>query len=265
MGAIQSFAIALLLLTPLALQCGPASAEDRRVHDLLTRGDGFRERGSTVEAHQCYMQAVSLEPKSFLTHRSLASSWAAQKKYSEALAEINLAIGLNPNYHKLLVDRGLYYVGLGRQESAQADFRKAVATPDCGHTVYKYLEDYDKSHGRLDQAIAISDLHMKREPNEDSCRERADLLSLKKDYAGARQALAKAITIAPFNYLNYELRGDASLAADLPKEAVADYTKALSFEPMFPCEIYEKRAQAYAKLGKKDLEQKDIKSSQIKD
>jgi tetratricopeptide (TPR) repeat protein len=88
---------------------------------------------------------------------------------------------------------------------------------------------------------------------------------IKKDYAAARQSLTVAIGRAPFNYRNYELRGDACLAAGLAKEAVADYTKALSLEPYFPAEIYQNRARAYAKLGQKDLEQKDIKSSLAKD
>jgi tetratricopeptide (TPR) repeat protein len=155
--------------------------------------------------------------------------------------------------------------GLGQKARAQADFEKAVASPDCGHVVYKFLEDIYKDQGRLDKAIVVCDLQIKREPNEETYRRKGELLLLKKDYAGARQALTKAIGYAPFNYRNFELRGDTNLASGAAKEAVADYTKALSLEPYFPAEIYQNRAKAYAMLGQRDLAQKDRQSSLAKD
>jgi tetratricopeptide (TPR) repeat protein len=231
----------------------------------MRMGGYYQARGANQEACQCYLQAVSLAPGDCLAHRGLASILAAQKKYGEAMKEINVAIGLKPDYSKLYVERGLYCLGLGNKAGAEADFKKAVASPDCGHVVYKYLEGIYKGQGRFDQAIEISDLHIKREPNDETYRDKGECLALNKDYAGARQALTKAISYAPFNYRNYEMRADSYLASGLAKEAVSDYTKALSLEPFFPAEIYQNRARAYAKLGQKDLEKKDMESSLAKD
>jgi tetratricopeptide (TPR) repeat protein len=265
MGAKQNAAIALVFAAVPLLLGRSALAEDPRVQDALTQGGYYKDRGANSEANKYYVEAVRLAPKDYLTHRALADNLATQKKYPQALSEINLAIGINPKDFKLYVDRGLIYMGLDKSAAAEADFKKAVSSPMCGHAVYKYLADLYKVQGRLDDAIAVCDLHIKREQTEETYRDKGALLTVKKDYAGARQALTKAISSAPFNYRNYELRADANLAAGAAKEAVADYTKALSLEPYFACEIYRNRARAYGELGKKDLEQKDIKSSLAKD
>jgi len=267
-SAKQLAAVAIVFAATFGLVASllaPAMAAETKEQACLRQGDYYRARGANSEASQYYLQAVKLAPGDFVAHRDLADNMATQKKYKEALSEVNVAIGLNPKFSKLYVERGLYNMGLGKTQLAEADFEKAVASPDCGHAVYKYLGDLYKSQGRLDQAIALCDLHIKRDPSDDLYRAKAEYLIIKKDYAGARQALTVAIGGAPFNYRNYELRADACLAAGLAKEAVADYSKALSLEPYFTAEIYQNRARAYAKLGQKDLEQKDIKSSLAKD
>jgi len=243
----------------------PVAAAETPEQYALRMGDFHKARGANTEACQYYMQAVRLAPSDYLAHRALAQGYATLKKYEQAMSEVNKAISLSPGDPKLFVDRGIYYIGLGKKGPAESDFKKAVLSPDCGHAVYKYLEDMYKDQGRLADAIAVCDLHIKREANETTYREKGEFMAISKDHEGARQALTKAISLAPLNYRNYELRADSYLASGLAEQAVADYSKALSLEPFFPSGIYQNRARAYEKLGKKDLAEKDRKSSQTKD
>jgi tetratricopeptide (TPR) repeat protein len=258
------FAISFLAIN-LLLSALPATAGETPEQYALRMGGFHKARGANNEACQYYMKAVSLAPSDYLAHRALAEGYAMLKKYPEAMSEVNKAISLNPGDPKLYVERGLYYMGLGKKGLAESDFKKAVVSPDCGHVVYKYLEDIYKGQGRLVDAIAICYLHIKREANEVTYREKAECMDLSNDREGARQALTKAISLAPLNYRNYEMRADSYLASGLAAQAVTDYSKALSLEPFFPSGIYQNRARAYEKLGKKDLAEKDRKSSQIKD
>jgi tetratricopeptide (TPR) repeat protein len=243
----------------------PAAATETKEQGLLRQGDNYMERGAVKEAGKYYFQAVRLAPKDYATHRALSAYYAGIKQYPEALNEVNTAIGLSPGDPKLYVGRGLCYVGLGKTALAECDFKKAVANPNCGHVVYKYLEDMYKTQGRIAEAIAICDLHIKREANDETYRDKATIMALNKDQAGARQALSQAIAMAPFNYRNYELRADSYLASGQAEQAVTDYSKALSLEPLFAAEIFQNRARAYEKLGKKDLAEKDRQSSRAKD
>jgi tetratricopeptide (TPR) repeat protein len=259
-GKVVSFLVLWHLICLL-----PAAAGESKVQSLLRMGDFHKERGAAKEANVYYLQAVRLAPKDYLTHRALASNYASLKQYPQALNEINTAIGLCPSDPKLYVERGLCYLGLGKTGLAEGDFKKAVVSPNCGHVVYKYLATLYKQQGRLAEAISICDLHIKREANDETYRDKAELMALNKDHSGARQALSEAIVLAPFNYRNYELRADSYLASGQAEQAVTDYSKALSLEPFFPAEIYQNRARAYDKLGKKDLAEKDRASSRTKD
>jgi len=232
----------------------------------LTRGDRLKERGQINEAFECYAKAVKLAPRNYYTHRSLGEILGAQKKYDEALKEVNIALSLNNKDGKLYVHRGLYYMGLGKPALAEADFKRSLSEPHCGHAVYKYLEDIYKNEGRIDDAIAVCELQIKRDGGNDVMyRHKAGLYLDKKDYVGARKILVKATAAAPLNFANYEMDADVCLAMGQTREALALYTKCLSLEPFFPSEIYLKRARAYAKLGDTLNEKKDIESAHNKD
>lgn len=258
---------ALLALYLICLQF-PARAQSggQAMAAELARGDAFKSRGQINEAYDCYLRAQKAAPQNYLPHRSLGEILGAQKKYDQALKETNMALALNPADYKLYVDRGLCYIGLGNVPRAEAEFKRAIVSPTCGHAVYKYLEDIYKKSGRIDEAIAVCDLRIKREAGgEEMYRHRAELMILKKDYAGARKVLAKATAQAPLNFANYELDGDICMLMNKPREALALYTKGLSLEPFFPSEIYLKRAKAFAKLGDPVNEKKDIESAHNKD
>ena len=259
---------AALMLLGLSLAFGsPAYADaDKSAAIEIARGDEFRTRGQINDAYDCYARAVKLAPGNYYTHRALGEILAAQKKYPQALKEVNIALSLNSTDAKLYVHRGLYYLGLGKPALAEADFKRSLVDKSCGHAVYKYLEDIYKKDGRIDEAIAVCDLRIKRESGGvEMYRHKAELYLCKKDYAGARKILTKATAEAPFDFRNYEMDGDICMAMGKAGDALALYTKALSLEPFFPHEIYLKRAKVYAKLGDPLKEKKDIESAHNKD
>jgi tetratricopeptide (TPR) repeat protein len=264
---LLSAALANAAILPAALTTPDAAlASEGAALALMTRGDYLRARGGLAESYPLYLRAVKEAPTNYKTHRLLGECLIGMKRFEEALIEINQALKLDGSNYKLYVDRALCYIGLGQSKKAQVDLEKAVTGTTCGTAAYTYLIGIYQEQGQLDKAINLCDVHLKREPTfYQAYEQKARLLMQKKDWAAARATLDKVIAIVPYNYLHYQLRGDVNLAAGQPRGAVADYSKALSFEPYFPSEIYISRASAYRRLGEKELEKKDLAASQIKD
>jgi tetratricopeptide (TPR) repeat protein len=131
-----------------------------------------------------------------------------------AIADLDKAITLNPNYAEAYNSRGLTYRALKNYQRAIADYDKAVAlnpTLALAYTnrgiLYHALKDYPKAIADFDKAIEINANHT---------------------YA-------------------YNSRGNTYAELKEPAKAIADYTKAIEINPEY-ANAYYNRGNTYAEL-----------------
>jgi tetratricopeptide (TPR) repeat protein len=147
--------------------------------------------------------------------------------FQGAIADLDKAITINPQYAEAYNNRGLTYKALKDYQKAIADYDKAIALNPklaLAYTnrgmIYHALKEYPKAIADLDQAIAINANHIY------AYNSRGNIYADLKDYPKAIADYDKAIVINP-EYANaYYNRGNVYAdLKDIPK-AIADYRKA---------------------------------------
>lgn len=201
----------------------------------LNRGtpDGFRH------AAQAYAQAVQLEPEYAMAYAGLALAQYAAAGYSDdasvitqgqqlALAAAEQAVVHDPDLADAYAARG-YLRGCYRWDwaGAQSDFTRALALSPADETTYERYGRLLASLGRLPEAIAAA-----RKPIEsDPLSARAWYVlgrfqAAHGDLAAARQALNRALALAPEHaYAPLDL-GLVSLLEGNPAAALAEFMRA---------------------------------------
>jgi tetratricopeptide (TPR) repeat protein len=147
--------------------------------------------------------------------------------FQGAIADLDKAITINPQYAEAYNSRGLTYKALKDYQKAIADYDKAIALNPklaLAYTnrgmIYHALKEYPKAIADLDQAITINANHIY------AYNSRGNIYADLKEYPKAIADYDKAIAINP-EYANaYYNRGNAYAdLKDIPK-AIADYRKA---------------------------------------
>jgi tetratricopeptide (TPR) repeat protein len=147
--------------------------------------------------------------------------------FQGAIADLDKAITINPEYAEAYNNRGLTYKALRDYQKAIADLDKAIVLNPklaLAYTnrgmIYHALKEYPKAIADLDKAIEINANHIY------AYNSRGNIYADLKDYPKAIADYTKAIEINP-EYANaYYNRGNTY--ADLKEYplAIADYRKA---------------------------------------
>ncbi|MEP6924406.1 MAG: tetratricopeptide repeat protein [Pyrinomonadaceae bacterium] len=137
------------------------------------------------------------------------------------------AVRLDPNNAQALACRGNFYRLLKKYDEALADLNESIRLSPEAATSYQIRSVIYKDRKMYDEAIA--------------------------DQTGAIKIHAEADYQSPYNY---EERGELYFLKGDYENAVRDYSKVISIKPDLE-NIYAKRAEAYRKLGKKDLADAD--------
>jgi len=171
-----------------------------------------------AEAIEDYSAAVALEPKQPRNYDNRGAAWYRWGKRKEAISDFSKAIALDPLYVTAWHNRALARLEEGDVDGAIADATSAIRLP--GHSAasfnlrgYAYFKKGDNTSAIRDHTIALE-------------RDRP-----KKIRYGALVD-----------------RADARAAGGDIQGAVEDYTEAIKEQGRLP-EAYQKRAQAYRRLG----------------
>lgn len=123
---------------------------------------------------------------------------AKQEKYTEAIADFTMAIGLKKDYHEAYNLRGVCYENKKEYEKAFADYDKAVSIKPKSSEYLRNRGDVHYELLRFDQAWSDYDRAVQSDPKE---------------------------------AVNYFKRGNASFQRKNYDEAISDYDKALELDP----------------------------------
>ncbi|HVW37298.1 MAG TPA: tetratricopeptide repeat protein, partial [Pirellulales bacterium] len=110
-----------------------------------------------------FTQQIRQNPSAEL-YKARASVWSRQQNYENALADMNEAIRLDPQYAALYNDRGLVWLDKGEVDKAIADFTQSLRLEPQS---YGYANRGDAWFAKSDYDLAIADYNeaIRLEPN----------------------------------------------------------------------------------------------------
>jgi tetratricopeptide (TPR) repeat protein/predicted Ser/Thr protein kinase len=209
--------------------------DDARYVLFVKRGILRFDQRKWQEAADDFRSAITLKPTQYNAYLNLAWVFLAQKKFSEAAAQVEQAIRLRP---PPLV---LFGYDVQRARDLFADRRYAEAVEACtaamaifpdrpeaheirAHALLK-LKDYDQAARSFDQVVTRGG-----KPKADVYRGRGLARMKLRNYLGAMDDYARALEIQPDGDL-YAHRGWAYFFADAWKPALRDFEQAIQLDP----------------------------------
>jgi tetratricopeptide (TPR) repeat protein len=98
-------------------------------------------------------RAIRLAPRRYFYYVTRASIFEAQKKYREAIAEIQKAHKYKPDFAEGYVEIGFNYERLGFPDSAKISYKSAIEA--YNKRIVKYSGDREKTYGNRANKAAI--------------------------------------------------------------------------------------------------------------
>jgi tetratricopeptide (TPR) repeat protein len=174
-----------------------------------------------------------------------------QNDYKGAIADLNQAIRLNPNYANAYNDRGAARAQLGDKQSAIVDYNTAIKINPNYSSAYSNRGGARYELGDKQGAIADYNTAIKINPNYATPYNNRGFV--RRDLGDKQGAIAdynKAIQINP-NYVEpYNNRGFARRELGDKQGAIADYNTAIKINPNY-ANAYNNRGFARYELGDK--------------
>ena len=158
---------------------------------------------STERAEQYALRALTVGDvgAQARAHGQLGVLYSAQRKYDQALAEVERAVGLNPSDARALDTRSVVLVWLGRTAEAVASFEAADRFDPGGRgagAVFSRALAYYTLR-RYGEAVAVADAGLARFPETSFLQAiRAAALAQMGDLGSAHSAAAATLRLEPF-------------------------------------------------------------------
>jgi tetratricopeptide (TPR) repeat protein len=231
-------------------------ADQLKPDELYMVGFAFFQLGNDTKAIECYDKALAKGLDSGFVHFYKGLSLCYQKKYDEALKEVETSLKKEPSNQEYLNQKALIYRYQGQEDKALVYFEEATKLPNTyGEPFFWVAYIY---HGKQDfkKALDLYYIALDSVPQRNSYY----LETLKnigqleythtKNYLRSANAYAQAINFEPNNYeLYYKLMKSYN--------AAKEYTKADSLFGIV------KIAFENEKLPKNDMEIKTIAIAQF--
>jgi|GEM_PF-934011 tetratricopeptide (TPR) repeat protein len=237
--------LALAVLPPF-LYAQPLTADYLAAVALASQGKfseaskAFQEIIAAAPPHErarrCLHILEDLEAKKIneetAAHLFQGLAYFYQDKFSEALAEANLALQINPRYKRAYNTRGGVYLGLGQTDQALADYNRALQL-DPGYAgayynrgcVYLRTKQYGRAIADFDRALKITPQYAS------ACYNRGVAHFQKGQFLWALADFNRALEINPRLAEAHMNRGLTLEELGKEKEAVAAYKKFLQSAP----------------------------------
>jgi tetratricopeptide (TPR) repeat protein len=205
------------------------------VDALVNRGSACAIMGRFNDALMDFNHALKFEKKDAEIYYKRGEIYLLNKMYDLAIKDFTATIILNPMFSYAYLNRGRAYSGKGMQDEAMNNFKQAIET------------DSDSSFGFIDRAAPGVDFDEERAGNEKEAAEfnKQGLSDLENEkYKEAIENFTLAINLSSTDAEGYINRGQSYIELDNPDEAMADFNKAVLYDPLNSF-LYYLRAQTW--------------------
>lgn len=211
-----------------------------------TLGQIYHAYSLTVPAAECYANAARLAPKDFRWPYLLGKIYEREGDARRAVAHLDAARALRPDYLPAHVSLGNLYTQLNRLEEAEANFRRALQISDANPAALYGLGQAALSRRSYAEAAAHFEKALRGAPEADRLHyalamayrglketEKAQAHLARSGSVGVRASdpLLDGLQDLIRGARLHLIRGRAALEARRFAEAVAEFRKAVSAEP----------------------------------
>ncbi|HEX9971809.1 MAG TPA: tetratricopeptide repeat protein [bacterium] len=197
--------------------------------------------------------AIELNPGYAEFYRLRGNTYSHNGDDEQAMVDYNKAIEINPRYDEAYNNRGLAYFNRGDYDQAIADYNKSIEINASNAEVYFRRGDAYYGKGDDVQAIAEYDKAIVINPRYAGAYVNLGLVYAGRgDYEQAIVDYNEAIEIDPSEAKAYNNRGLSYSNMGNYGQAIIDYTKAIEIDPT-NAKAYNNRGLAYSDRG--DYEQ----------
>jgi tetratricopeptide (TPR) repeat protein len=202
--------------------------DSRLISARVNLGEILAGTGNPEQAVSEFQKALDLDHVNADAFRGLAEAYEAMNKLVEAEEVYKHAIELRPDQWQGYSWLGAFYYQHGRYREAEPMFRRVIDLVPENEAGPRLLGGLYTAMGRYSEAAAVLEKAAGRRPDAGICNNLAVVYYFQKRYADAANLIAKAIQLAPDDYLNWSTRAD--IYAAMPSrtdQARATYLKAI--------------------------------------
>src|SRR5665213_3778883 len=195
---------------------------------LFMRGNAYLAKGQADAGIADYNASIVVDPKNPDVHANLGNAYRAKGMNDQALAQYGTALTINASPYAY-EGRALIYLATNKVELAIADLNEAIKLkPDYTAALTNRGNAY-AAQGKNDLAIADFDTELKYKPNDSiAIANRAAILAKMGKTDEAKTALAAVAQANPDSPAPYRTLGDAYMGQKVYAKAIEQYNIALS-------------------------------------
>jgi len=209
-------------------------------------------RGAADRAEESLRKAIAINPKYPDLHYNLANVLVEKGDYSNAAAEFEIALSINPRYSKALLEYGLLRYRTGERDAGIEMIGRAIESePGYSPQLYKdalelhRMKRWDEALNKLDdlKATNVDDISYHFKLGKEHY--------MRGDYEAAAADLERALSIQPGYADIRNWLGIVYLSAEEPSKALIEFSRALEINPNFIAARLN-AASAFIRLGCKE-------------
>lgn len=219
--------------------------------DILTDyAEEARQAGRPDEALKAASAAIKADPANPVVRRMKAALLVGQKRYADALVEMQEAFRLEPEDGVNLINRAVVYRRLNRIDDALADIDEAIRMDPLDDGALTIKAQVLRQAGRNAEAGAVFDTMVELDRNGQTLNSRCWARALAKvELDGAEADCAEAVKLKPNAAAFWDSYALVALRSGRPDEAITRYDRALALQPKLAPSLY---GRGLAKLTKGD-------------
>jgi len=146
----------------------------------LEKGNKLKKQGLYNEAIKVYQEGRKLEPKNVSLLFELSEAYANVNELETAIALIDTAISINPNYPEFYNNRGLLYYKIKKDKEAIKNYKQGIKLDSTQWSfyanlamVYYYQDSFKTACENIEKAeslgLEITDFDLLREIKNEYC------------------------------------------------------------------------------------------------